>query len=86
MIYGEDKNLLKSFVSGGFAEVNSEKCIILAESVDDISHLDKSLINKEIQHLEKLEDLKSKDKLNIAFAKLEAIDSLSIKRFKQTNH
>tara|TARA_B000000532_G_C18789165_1_gene371821 strand:+ start:138 stop:536 length:399 start_codon:yes stop_codon:yes gene_type:complete len=81
MIYGEDKNLLKSFfVSGGFAEVNSEKCIILAESVDDISHLDKSLINKEIQHLEKLEDLKSKDKLNIAFAKLEAIDSTFYKK------
>ena len=28
MVYGEDKNLLKSFfVSGGFAEINSEKCM-----------------------------------------------------------
>ena len=34
MVYGEDKNLLKAFfVSGGFAEVNPEKCIVLAESV-----------------------------------------------------
>ncbi len=53
MVYGEDKNLLKSFfVSGGFAEVNPEKCIVLAESVDEINALDKSLIEKEIQELE----------------------------------
>ena len=39
MVYGEDKNLLKSFfVSGGFAEVNPEKCIVLAESVDAVSY------------------------------------------------
>ena len=34
MVYGEDKNLLKSFfVSGGFAEVNPEKCIVLARTI-----------------------------------------------------
>ena len=34
MIYGEDKNLLKSFfVTGGFVEINPEKCIVLAEEV-----------------------------------------------------
>ena len=73
MIYSEEKNLLKSFfVSGGFAEVNPEKCIILAESVDDMSVLDKSIIQNSIQDLEKLNDSKSKEQLLIANAKLEA--------------
>ena len=77
MIYSEDKNLLKSFfVSGGFAEVNPEKCIILAESVDDISVLDKSIIQNSIQDLEKLDDSKSKEQLLIANAKLEAMNSI----------
>ena len=77
MIYSEDKNLLKSFfVSGGFAEVNPEKCIILAESVDDMSVLDKSKIQNTIQDLEKLDDSKSKDQLLIANAKLDAINSI----------
>ena len=77
MIYSEDKNLLKSFfVSGGFAEVNPEKCIILAESVDDMSVLDKSIIQNNIQDLEKLDDSKSKEKLLIANAKLDAINSI----------
>ena len=77
MIYSEDKNLLKSFfVSGGFAEVNPEKCIILAESVDDMSTLDKSIIQNSIQDLEKLDDSQSKEKLLIANAKLDAINSI----------
>ena len=76
MIYSEDKNLLKSFfVSGGFAEVNPEKCIILAESVDDMSVLDKSIIQNSIQDLEKLDDSKSKEQLLIANAKLDAMNS-----------
>ena len=77
MVYGEDKNLLKSFfVSAGFAEVNAEKCIILAESVDDMSVLDKSIIQNSIQDLEKLDDLKSKEQLLIANAKLDAMNSI----------
>ena len=76
MVYGEDKNLLKSFfVSGGFAEVNPEKCIVLAESVDEINALDKSLIEKEIQELENQESEDSKQKLIVANAKLDALDS-----------
>ena len=44
MVYGEDKNLLKAFfVSGGFAEVNPEKCIVLAESVDEINEIEDSI-------------------------------------------
>ena len=76
MVYGEDKNLLKSFfVSGGFAEINPEKCIVLAESVVELNTLEKSLIEKEIQDLENEENKKSKEKLLVAKAKLEAIDA-----------
>ena len=43
MIYGENKSLLKSFfISGGFVEINPEKCIVLAEGIDEIKSLDKS--------------------------------------------
>ena len=76
MIYGEDKNLLKSFfVSGGFTEVNPEKCIVLAESVDEINTLEKSSIEKEIQKLESQDSESNLDQLVIAKAKLDALDS-----------
>ena len=76
MVYGEDKNLLKAFfVSGGFAEVNPEKCIVLAESVDEINSLNKSSIEKQIQDLEGVEDDSKKEQLNIAKAKVDAIES-----------
>ena len=76
MVYGEDKNLLKAFfVSGGFAEINPEKCIVLAESVVELNTLEKSLIEKEIQDLENEENKKSKEKMLVAKAKLEAIDA-----------
>ena len=76
MIYGEDKNLLKAFfVSGGFAEINPEKCIVLAESVVELNNLDKSSIEKEIQNLENEDEKKSEEKLLVAKAKLEAFNS-----------
>ena len=76
MVYGEDKNLLKAFfVSGGFAEVNPEKCIVLAESVDEVNALDKSSIEKEIQELSGQENDMAKEQLGIAKAKINAIDS-----------
>ena len=78
MIYSEDKNLLKSFfVSGGFAEVNPEKCIVLAESVDEINTIEKAAIEKEIQDLESQDTDTSKDKLSVAKAKLESLSSSS---------
>ena len=74
--YGEDKNLLKAFfVSGGFAEVNPEKCIVLAESVDEINELVKDTIEKEVQELEGQESDSSKEQLNIAKAKVDALNS-----------
>ena len=76
MVYGEDKNLLKSFfVSGGFAEVNPEKCIILAEAVYEMSSLDKNIIEKEIQELNNQETEDSKQKLIVANAKVDALNS-----------
>ena len=76
MVYGEDKTLLKSFfVSGGFAEINPEKCIVLAESVNEMSDLDKSTIEIEIQTLESNNKDDVEDKIYIAHKKIEAIDS-----------
>ena len=76
MVYGEDKNLLKAFfVSGGFAEVNPEKCIVLAESVDEINSLEKSSIEKEIQNLENQDTETAKEQLTISEAKLESLSS-----------
>ena len=76
MVYGEDKTLLKSFfVSGGFAEINPEKCIVLAESVNEMSDLDKSTIEIEIQTLESNNKDDVEDKIYIARKKIEAIDS-----------
>jgi F-type H+-transporting ATPase subunit epsilon len=76
MIYGEGKNLLKAFfVSGGFAEVNPEKCIVLAESVDEINALEKSAIEKEVQELEGQESDIAKEQLFVAKAKLESLET-----------
>ena len=77
MVYGEGKNLLKAFfVSGGFAEVNPEKCIVLAESVDEINTLEKSSIEKEIQDLEDQDNQVTNEQIAIAKAKLDALESL----------
>ena len=76
MVYGEDKNLLKAFfVSGCFAEVNPEKCIVLAESVDEINEIEKATIEKEIQELEGQESDTTKEQLRIAKAKIDALSS-----------
>ena len=76
MVYGEDKNLLKSFfVSGGFAEVNPEKCIVLAESVDEVNTFEKASIEKEVQELEAQESDVAKEQLNVAKAKIDALSS-----------
>ena len=76
MVYGEDKNLLKAFfVSGGFAEVNPEKCIVLAESVNEINSLEKDAIEKEIQDLESQDSETAKGQISIVKAKLESLSS-----------
>ena len=76
MIYGENKNLIKSFfVSGGFVEINSAKCIVLAENAADINDLDKQSLQQEIQSLQSENDEKSKNDLIIALSKVEALES-----------
>ena len=76
MIYGEDKNLLKSFfVVGGFVEINPEKCIVLAEGVDEMNTLDKNSIEKEMQALENKDSADSKNQLLVAKAKVDALNS-----------
>ena len=76
MVYGEDKNLLKSFfVSGGFVEVNPKKCIVLAEGVDEMNTLDKNNIEKEMQDLEGQDSEHSKQQLSIVRAKIAALNS-----------
>ena len=76
MVYGENKDLLKSFfVSGGFAEVNPEKCIVLAETVEEMNSLDKNSIEKEIQELQNKNTDESKQQILIANAKIEALNA-----------
>ena len=76
MIYGEGKNLLKSFfVSGGFAEVNPEKCIVLAETVDEMNSLDKNSIEKEIQELKSHDAEGTNQQLIVANAKIDALNT-----------
>ena len=75
MVYSEEKKLIKSFfVSGGFAEINPAKCIVLAESVIEIDSLEKTSIEKEIQELESKEGKESEEQLSVAKAKLQAIN------------
>ena len=52
MVYGEGKQLLKSFfVTGGFVEINPEKCIVLVEEVFEMNSLNKSEMEKQVQEM-----------------------------------
>jgi len=76
MVYGEGKELLKSFfVTAGFVEINPEKCILLAEEVFEINTLDKNKIEQQIQELENETSDKSKEKYLIAKSKIAALES-----------
>ena len=76
MVYGEDKQLLQSFfVSGGFVEINPEKCIVLAEEVFEMSTLDKSAIERQMQDLENETGDESMQQYAIAKSKMEALNA-----------
>ena len=76
MLYGEGKQLLKSFfVSGGFVEVNPEKCILLAEEVFEMNSLNKSTIEQQIRDLENETSDESKQRYLIAKSKMEALNA-----------
>ena len=75
MVYGENKELIKSFfVTSGFVEINPNKCIILAEGVNEISDFDKNALKQQIQELENSSKSNSEDLLFIAKSKLDALD------------
>ena len=76
MVYGEDKQLLKSFfVTGGFVEINPEKCIVLAEEVSEMSSLNKNEIVKQVQELKNETNDELKQQYLIAKSKMEALNS-----------
>ena len=76
MVYGEDKHLLQSFfVSGGFVEINPEKCIVLAEEVEEMSALDKGTIEQQVRELENETSDKLTQQYLIAKSKIEALNS-----------
>ena len=76
MVYGEDKHLLQSFfVSGGFVEINPEKCIVLAEEVEEMNALDKGAIEQQVRELENETSNESKSQYLIAKSKIEALNS-----------
>lgn len=76
LVFGEDKMLLKAyFLTGGFVEINPEKCIILAEEVEEMSSLDKQSIEKEINELEAKDNQESKSLLIIAKSKIESLNA-----------
>lgn len=74
MVYGENKNLLKSFfVTGGFVEINPEKCIVLAEGITEMKSLDKLAIEKQILELQNKDNVVLE--LSIAKSKIDALNS-----------
>ena len=76
LVYGESKNLLKSFfVSTGFVEINPEKCIVLAEEVHGMNSLDKNIIEEQIKKLENEQGDEAKQQHLIAKSKIEALNS-----------
>ena len=76
MVYGEDKHLLQSFfVSGGFVEINPEKCIVLAEEVEEMSALVKGTIEQQVRELENETSDELKLQYLIAKSKIEALNS-----------
>jgi len=76
MVYGENKQLLKSFfLSGGFVEINPEKCIVLSEEVFEMNDLNKTVIEKQIKELENETSTESKQEYLIAKSKIEALEA-----------
>ncbi|PPR47932.1 MAG: ATP synthase epsilon chain [Alphaproteobacteria bacterium MarineAlpha5_Bin9] len=76
LVYGKDKNLLKSFfVSGGFVEINPNKCIVLGEEVFVISDLNKDNLKKQLDNIEKDKSEKKLEEHNKINLMIKAIDA-----------
>ena len=74
MIYNNKQLIKNFFVSGGFVEINPEKCIVLAEEVSEMSSLDKATIETQIKKLENETNSESKHKYLIAKSKIQALE------------
>ena len=74
-VYEKDKVKKRLFVSGGFVEINPEKCIVLAEEVDEMSSLEKGTIEQQMRDLENETSDELKQKYMIAKSKIEALNS-----------
>tara|TARA_B100001123_G_scaffold406349_1_gene497535 strand:+ start:514 stop:912 length:399 start_codon:yes stop_codon:yes gene_type:complete len=74
MIYNNKQLIKNFFVSGGFVEINPEKCIVLAEEVSEMSSLDKATIETQIKKLENEKNSESKQEYLIAKSKIQALE------------
>ena len=74
MIYNNKQLIKNFFVSGGFVEINPEKCIVLAEEVSEMSFLDKATIETQIKKLENETNSESKHEYLIAKSKIQALE------------
>ena len=74
MIYNNKQLIKNFFVSGGFVEINPEKCIVLAEEVSEMSSLDKATIATQIKKLENETNSESKHEYLIAKSKIQALE------------
>ena len=79
-VFDGDKVSLRYFVAGGFAEVTSERCTVLAEEAAPVDDIDRSAVEAQLTELRGA--LSSGDgqaaveaQIAIAEAKLEAIDT-----------
>lgn len=83
-VFSDAKVQARIFVSGGFAEVTPERCVVLAEGAISVDDLDRTALDHEINELN--DDLQDADdeairaevesKLRIAHAKIEASQTL----------
>ena len=83
-VYNGNDVVARFFISGGFAEVSSDKCSVLVDAADNLSDLDEASVMKELS--ERQDDLKlvgeddkasAEKAVEIAQAKLDAIKSPS---------
>ena len=74
MIYNNKQLIKNFFISGGFVEINPEKCIVLAEEVSEMSSLDKATIETLIKKLENEKNSESKQEYLIAKSKIQALE------------
>lgn len=83
-VHDDGKITDRIFVAGGFAEVNAERCTVLAEVAMPVSEIDRAKVEQEIKDLtDDLAAAKSDDdrdaaqaKLTIAESKLQAVSTV----------